>query len=103
MTVTAVADEYGVLTNDVTVGDKTASVDVTVPEIIPTKDVNNTAPNFGDKVEYTITLSNNGVVDAKQVVVVDTLDEGLMVVGILLNVLLPGLLIWLKEKAKYSL
>ena len=81
LTVTAVADEYGVLTNDVTVGDKTASVDVTVPEIIPTKDVNNTAPNFGDKVEYTITLSNNGVGDAKQVVVVDTLDEGLTFVS----------------------
>ena len=81
LTVTAVVDEYGVLTNDVTVGDKTASVDVTVPEIIPTKDVNNTAPNFGDKVEYTITLSNNGVVDAKQVVVVDTLDEGLTFVS----------------------
>ena len=81
LTVTAVADEYGVLTNDVTVGDKRASVDVTVPEIIPTKDVNNTAPNFGDKVEYTITLSNNGVVDAKQVVVVDTLDEGLTFVS----------------------
>ena len=81
LTVTAVADEYGVLTNNVTVGDKTASVDVTVPEIIPTKDVNNTAPNFGDKVEYTITLNNNGVVDAKQVVVVDTLDEGLTFVS----------------------
>ena len=81
LTVTAFAEEYGVLTNDVTVGDKTASVDVTVPEIIPTKDVNNTAPNFGDKVEYTITLSNNGVVDAKQVVVVDTLDEGLTFVS----------------------
>ena len=81
LTVTAVADEYGVLTNDVTVGDKTASVDVTVPEIIPTKDVDNTALNFGDKVEYTITLSNNGVVDAKQVVVVDTLDEGLTFVS----------------------
>ncbi len=81
LTVTAVADEYGVLTNDVTVGDKTASVDVTVPEIIPTKDVNNTAPNFGDKIEYTIILSNNGVVDAKQVVVVDTLDEGLTFVS----------------------
>ena len=81
LTVTAVADEYGVLTNNVTVGDKRASVDVTVPEIIPTKDVNNTAPNFGDKVEYTITLSNNGVVDAKQVVVVDTLDESLTFVS----------------------
>ena len=81
LTVTAVADEYGVLTNNVTVGDKTASVDVNVPEIIPIKDVNNTAPNFGDKVEYTITLSNNGVGDAKQVVVVDTLDEGLTFVS----------------------
>ena len=81
LTVTAVAEEYGVLTNDVTVGDKRASVDVTVPEIIPTKDVNNTAPNFGDKVEYIITLSNNGVGDAKQVVVVDTLDEGLTFVS----------------------
>ena len=81
LTVTAVADEYSVLTNDVTVGDKIASAVVTVPEIIPTKDVNNTAPNFGDKVEYTITLSNNGVVDAKQVVVVDTLDEGLTFVS----------------------
>ena len=81
LTVTAVAEGYGVLTNDVTVGDKTASVDVTVPEIIPTKDVNNTTPNFGDKVEYTITLSNNGVVDAKQVVVVDSLDEGLTFVS----------------------
>ena len=81
LTVTAVVDEYGVLTNDVTVGDKRASVDAAVPEIIPTKDVNNTAPNFGDKVEYTITLSNNGVVDAKQVVVVDTLDESLTFVS----------------------
>ena len=81
LTVTAVADEYGVLTNNVTVGDKTASVDVNVPEIIPIKDVNNTAPNFGDKIEYTITLSNNGVGDAKQVVVVDTLDEGLTFVS----------------------
>ena len=81
LTVTAVADDYGVLTNIVTVGDKRASVDVTVPEIIPTKDVNNTAPNFGDKVEYTITVSNNGVGDAKQVVVVDTLDEGLTFVS----------------------
>ena len=81
LTVTAVADEYGVLTNNVTVGDKRASVDVNVPEIIPIKDVNNTAPNFGDKIEYTITLSNNGVGDAKQVVVVDTLDEGLTFVS----------------------
>ena len=81
LTVTAVADEYGVLTNDVTVGDKTASVDVVVPEITPDKTVNITNPNFGDKVEYTITVSNNGVGDAKQVVVVDTLNEGLTFVS----------------------
>ena len=81
LTVTAVADEYGVLTNNVTVGDKTASVDVVVPEITPDKTVNITNPNFGDKVEYTITVSNNGVGDAKQVVVVDTLNEGLTFVS----------------------
>ena len=50
MTVTAVADEYGVLTNIVSVGDKSASADVTVPEITPDKTVNITNPNFGDKV-----------------------------------------------------
>ena len=79
--VTAVAESYGVLTNIVSVGDKSASADVTVPEIIPDKTVNITNPNFGDKVEYTITVSNNGVGDAKQVVVVDTLNEGLTFVS----------------------
>jgi len=81
LTVTAVAEAYGVLTNIVSVGDKTASVDVVVPEITPDKTVNITNPNFGDKVEYTITVSNNGVGDAKQVVVVDTLNEGLTFVS----------------------
>ena len=81
LTVTAVADEYGVLTNDVTVGDKTASVDVTVPEIIPAKSVDVENPNFNDEITYTVTVTNNGVVDAKQVVVVDTLDEGLTFVS----------------------
>ncbi len=81
MTVTAVADEYGVLTNDVTVGDKRASVDVTVPEIIPAKSVDVENPNFNDEITYTVTVTNNGVVDAKQVVVVDTLDEGLTFVS----------------------
>ena len=77
LTVTAVADEYGVLTNNVTVGDKRASVDVTVPEIIPGKSVDVENPNFGDTVTYTVTVTNNGVVDAKQVVVRDVLGEGL--------------------------
>ena len=40
------------VTNEVTVGNKTAAVTVNIPEIIPAKDVNNTTPNFGDKVEY---------------------------------------------------
>ena len=77
LTVTAVADEYGVLTNDVTVGDKTASVDVTVPEIIPAKSVDVENPNFNDEITYTVTVTNNGVGDAKQVVVRDVLGEGL--------------------------
>ena len=81
LTVTAVADEYGVLTNNVTVGDKRASVDVTVPEIIPAKSVDVENPNFNDEITYTVTVTNNGVVDAKQVVVVDTLDEGLTFVS----------------------
>ena len=77
LTVTAVAEAYGVLTNIVSVGDKSASADVSVPEIIPGKSVDVENPNFGDTVTYTVTVANNGVVDAKQVVVRDTLDKGL--------------------------
>ena len=77
LTVTAVAEAYGVLTNIVSVGDKSASADVNVPEIIPGKSVDVENPNFGDTVTYTVTVTNNGVGDAKQVVVRDTLDKGL--------------------------
>ena len=81
LTVTAVAEAYGVLTNIVSVGDKSASADVTVPEIIPGKSVDVENPNFGDTVTYTVTVANNGVVDAKHVVVVDYLDKGLKYVS----------------------
>ena len=81
LTVTAVADEYGVLTNDVTVGDKTASVDVVVPEITPDKTANIANPNFGDNVTYTVTVSNDGIGDANNVVIVDRLGEGLTFVS----------------------
>lgn len=79
--VTAVAEAYGVLINDVTVGDNTASADVVVPEIIPDKTANITNPNFGDKVDYTVTVTNDGMGDAKDVVVRDVLGEGLKFVS----------------------
>ena len=81
LTVTAVAEAYGVLTNIVSVGDKSASADASVPEIIPGKSVDVENPNFGDTVTYTVTVANNGVVDAKHVVVVDYLDKGLKYVS----------------------
>ena len=76
-TVVAKIVGYTDVTNKVTVGNKTAAVTVYIPEIIPAKDVNNTTPNFGDKVEYTVTVNNNANKDAKQVVIVDTLGKGL--------------------------
>ena len=79
--VTAVAEAYGVLINDVTVGDNTASADVVVPEIIPDKTANITNPNFGDKVDYTVTVTNDGIGDANNVVIVDRLGEGLIFVS----------------------
>ena len=79
--VTAVAEAYGVLINDVIVGDNTASADVVVPEIIPDKTANITNPNFGDKVDYTVTVTNDGMGDANNVVIVDRLGEGLTFVS----------------------
>ena len=79
--VTAVAEAYGVLINDVTVGDNTASADVVVPEIIPDKTANITNPNFGDKVDYTVTVTNDGMGDTNNVVIVDRLGEGLTFVS----------------------
>ena len=81
LTVTAVADEYGVLTNIVSVGDKSASVDVNVPEIIPNKTADIENPNFGDNVTYTVTVTNDGNADAKAVVVRDVLGKDLKFVS----------------------
>ena len=79
--VIAVAEAYGVLSNNVFVGDKSASADVTVPEINPDKTVNVANPNFGDNVTYTVTVSNDGMGDANNVVIVDRLGEGLTFVS----------------------
>ncbi len=79
--VNVTVEDYGVLVNRVTVGDKTSSVDIAVPEIIPDKTANITNPNFGDKVDYTVTVTNDGDVDANNVVIVDRLGEGLTFVS----------------------
>ncbi len=39
------------------------------------KDVNNTTPNFGENVAYTIVVSNDGITDAKQVIIKDVLAK----------------------------
>ena len=75
--VNAIVSGYGNVTNSLVVGNKTAGVNVTVPEIIPDKTANITNPNFGDNVTYTVTVTNDGIGDAKDVVVRDILGEGL--------------------------
>ena len=72
---------YGNVTNSLVVGNKTAGVNVTVPEIIPDKTANISNPNFGDNVNYTVTVTNDGIGDAKDVVVRDILGEGLKFVS----------------------
>ena len=79
--VNVTVEDYGVLVNRVTVGDKTSSVDIAVPEIIPDKTANITNPNFGDNVDYTVTVTNDGIGDANNVVIVDRLGEGLTFVS----------------------
>ena len=79
--VNATVSGYGNVTNTVIVGNKTFNKNVTVPEINPNKTVNNEIPNFGDDVTYTVTVSNDGIGDAKAVVVRDVLGEGLKFVS----------------------
>ena len=81
LTVTTSVEDYGKLTNNVTVGDNNDSVDVSVPEITPNKTVNIENPNFGDDVTYTVTVTNDGFVDSKQVIVRDVLGSGLKFVS----------------------
>ena len=54
---------------------------MTVPEIIPDKTANISNPNFGDNVNYIVTVTNDGIGDAKDVVVRDVLGEGLKFVS----------------------
>lgn len=81
LTIKVTVEDYGVLTNNVTVGNKTSSVNITVPEIIPNKTANIENPNFGDNVNYTVTVTNDGIGDAKDVVVRDILGEDLKFVS----------------------
>ena len=67
---------YGNLTNVVTVNNKTDNVTVTVPEIAIDKTVNDTNPNLGDNLGYTITVENTADVDAEYVTVIDVLPVG---------------------------
>lgn len=76
-TVEATVSGYGNISNKVVVGNKTTGVNVTVPEIIPDKTVDNEIPNFGDNVTYTVTVTNDGIGDANNVVITDVLDKGL--------------------------
>jgi len=81
LNVTAAVDAYGVLNNNVTIGDKTSSVDITVPEIIPDKTANTTNTNYGDDVTYSVIVTNDGDVDAKDVIIVDQLGNDLKYVS----------------------
>lgn len=75
--VIATVSGYGNVTNSLVVGNKTAGVNVTVPEINPDKTVDNEIPNFGDNVTYTVKVTNDGIGDANNVVITDVLDKGL--------------------------
>ena len=59
------------------------SVDPTpsVADLSLTKNVNESAPNVGENVEYTLTLANDGPNATSNVTVADTLPEGLTFVG----------------------
>ena len=70
-TVTAIGQIDPVAPND------SASIDITVGEdIAVTKNVDDSAPDEGDAIKYTVTVTNNGPNDATGVVVTDDLPAG---------------------------
>ena len=58
----------GTWVNNLTINNVTVNETVNVPEVVPGKTVNNTSPNFGDKVSYTVTVSNDGSADSNNLV-----------------------------------
>ena len=102
-TVNATVSGYGNVFNSLVVGNKTAGVNVTVPEINPNKTVSIENPNFGDNVTYTVTVSNDGIGDANNVVVKDTLGKGLKFISATGNYTFDeatNTIIWIVDLAK---
>ncbi|WP_152286269.1 PKD domain-containing protein [Flavicella marina] len=50
-------------------------------DIVLSKKVNNSLPNEGDAIIYTIEVTNNGIIDATNLVITDVLDPGLVYVS----------------------
>ncbi len=77
--VNATVSGYGNVTNTVIVGNKTFNKKCNSSEINSNKTVNNEIPNFGDNVTYSVTVTNDGIGDANNVVVCDILGKGLKI------------------------
>ena len=73
----SIVSAYGNITSSVIVGNKTFNKNVTVPEIIPVKEVNSSDIHIGDEINYTIAVSNPGKTNATNIVIKDVLPEGL--------------------------
>ena len=69
---------------DINMTNNNASKTVKVPkaaDLEVTKHVNNTAPNYGDLITWTLTVKNNGPDDATGVVLCDILPDGVILVS----------------------
>ncbi|WP_407379544.1 hypothetical protein, partial [Methanobrevibacter sp.] len=65
-------------------GNNRASKSIVVPaaaDLVVSKSVNNSAPNYGDLVKWTLTVTNNGPDIATNVVVDDVMPAGLVIVS----------------------